>query len=44
MDALVCGLFGSRWVVAALGKVDFGLYWVVGGMTIKQGVEGDEGI
>ena len=23
MDARVCGLFGSRWVVAALGKTDF---------------------
>ena len=32
--ALVCGLFISRWVLAALGKTDFGLYGVVGGMTI----------
>ena len=30
--ALVCGLFISRWVLAALGKTDFGLYGVVGGM------------
>ena len=26
--ALVCGLFISRWVLAALGKTDFGLYGV----------------
>lgn len=32
--ALVCGLFISRWVLAALGKTDFGLYGVVGGMTV----------
>ncbi|MGN0826402.1 MAG: hypothetical protein ACI4QD_00520, partial [Kiritimatiellia bacterium] len=32
--ALVCGLFISRWVLAALGKLDFGLYGVVGGMTV----------
>ena len=32
--ALVCGLFISRWVLAALGKADFGLYGVVGGMTV----------
>ena len=31
--ALVCGLFISRWVLAALGKTDFGLYGVAGGMT-----------
>ena len=30
--ALVCGLFISRWVLAALGKTDFGVYGVVGGM------------
>ena len=30
--ALVCGLFISRWVLAALGKTDFGLYGVAGGM------------
>lgn len=29
---LVCGLFTSRWVLAALGKTDFDLYGVVGGM------------
>ena len=32
--ALVCGLFTARWVLQALGKVDFGLYGVVGGLTI----------
>ena len=32
--ALVCGLFISRWVVAALGKSEFGLCGVVGGMTV----------
>lgn len=28
-----CGLFISRQVMVALGKTDFGLYDVVGGMT-----------
>ena len=32
--ALICGLFISRWVLQALGKTDFGLYGVVGGMTV----------
>ena len=32
--ALVCGLFISRWVLAALGKTDFGLYGGVGGMMV----------
>ena len=32
--ALVCGLFISRWVLSAVGKTDFGLYGVVGGMTV----------
>ena len=31
---LVCGLFTARWVLAALGKEDFGLYGVVGGLTV----------
>ena len=31
--ALVCGLFISRWVLA-VGKSEFGLYGVVGGMTV----------
>lgn len=30
--ALMCGLFISRWVLAVLGKTDFDLYGVVGGM------------
>ena len=30
----MCGLFISRWVLAALGKTDFGLYGVVGGMMV----------
>lgn len=29
---VVCGLFTSRWVLAVLGKTDFDLYGVVGGM------------
>ena len=32
--ALVCGLFSARWVLEALGKEDFGLYGVVGVLTI----------
>ena len=32
--ALAWGLFISRWVLAAVGKMDFGLYGVVGGMTV----------
>ena len=32
--ALVCGLFISRWVLAAVGKSEFGLYGMVGGMTV----------
>lgn len=32
--SLGCGLFISRWVLAALGKVDFGLYGVVGGLAV----------
>ena len=32
--ALVCGLFISRWVLATVGKSEFGLYGVVGGMTM----------
>lgn len=31
--ALACGLFTSRWVLMALGEVDFGLYGVVAGLT-----------
>lgn len=35
--SLACGLFISRWVLAALGKVDFGLYGVVGGLATFVG-------
>ena len=34
MVALAGGLFISRWVLAAVGKTDFGLYGVVGGMMV----------
>ena len=33
--ALVCGLFIGRWVLTA-GKSEFGLYGVVGGMTVIE--------
>ena len=36
--ALCCGLFGSRWVLMALGQEDFGLYGVVGGLVIFIGI------
>ena len=32
--AVVCGVFVSRWVLAAVRKSEFGLYGVVGGMTV----------
>lgn len=32
--ALACGLFTARWVLMALGHEDFGLYGVVGGLTV----------
>lgn len=31
--ALVCGLFTARWVLMALGEVDYGLYGLIGGLT-----------
>lgn len=31
--ALVCGLFGARWVLQALGAVDYGLWGVIGGLS-----------
>jgi len=34
--ALVCGLFISRWVLAAVGKSECGLYGVVGGMMVIE--------
>lgn len=30
--ALVCGLLTSRWILMALGQVDFGLFGVIGGL------------
>ena len=35
--ALVCGLFTGRWVLLSLGEVDYGLYGVVGGLTVFIG-------
>ena len=35
--ALVCGLFTGRWVLMALGEVDYGLYGLVGGLTVFIG-------
>ena len=32
--SLLCGIFGSRWVLKALGSVDYGLYGVIGGFTV----------
>ena len=32
--ALVCGLFISQWMFAAVGKSECGLYGVVGGMAV----------
>ena len=34
MFGVLCGIFSARWVLEALGQVDFGLYAVVGGMVI----------
>ncbi len=31
---LACGLFSARWVLNALGQEDFGLYGLVGGLTV----------
>lgn len=31
---LACGLFTTRWVLAALGHTDYGLYGLVGGLTV----------
>ena len=30
----VCGIFSARWVLEALGIIDFGLYGLIGGLTI----------
>ena len=32
--SLVLGLFSSRWVLLSLGEVDFGLYGLIGGLTL----------
>ena len=32
--SLACGLFTSRWVLQSLGVVDYGLYGLVGGLTV----------
>ena len=32
--ALACGLFTGRWILMALGQTDYGLYGVVGGLTV----------
>ena len=34
MFGVVCGVFSTRWVLAALGQEDYGLYAVVGGMVV----------
>ena len=34
--ALVCGLFISRWVLAAVGKSEFGVCGVVGGIMVIE--------
>lgn len=31
--SLLCGLFTARWVLAALGQIDYGLFGVVGGLV-----------
>ena len=34
--ALVCWVFVGRWVLAAVGKSEFGVCGVVGGMTVIE--------
>ena len=34
MFGVACGIFTTRWVLEALGQVDFGLYTIIGGMII----------
>ena len=34
MFGVLCGIFSARWVLAALGQVDFGLYGLIGGLII----------
>lgn len=35
--ALVCGIFTGRWLLMALGEVDFGLYGLIAGLTALVG-------
>ena len=35
--ALACGIFTGRWILLALGESDYGLYGVVGGLTLFIG-------
>ena len=37
MFGVLCGIFSARWVLDALGQIDFGLYTVIGGMVIFLG-------
>ena len=37
MFGVLCGIFSARWVLEALGQVDFGLYTVIGGMVVFLG-------
>ena len=37
MFGVLCGIFSARWVLEALGQVDFGLYAVIGGMVVFLG-------
>ena len=32
--SLICGIFTGRWVLSALGEVDYGLYGLVAGLTV----------
>jgi len=37
MFGVLCGIFSARWVLEALGQVDFGLYTVIGGLVVFLG-------
>lgn len=34
MLSMLCGIFSARWVLAALGEVDFGLFGLIGSLVI----------
>ena len=34
MIGVLCGIFSTRWVLEALGQVDFGLYGLIGSLVI----------